>query len=163
MPTSHNYAISQIYAACLLSLAPSVHLDGNTSETAALSLSLSFSLSFFPFLAQSSKSLAFFSFFFLVVVVSSLWLVLNVDAGDELLGYAADVSLSAVSCLHSHLEVEGFFCFVFLPATLPPSTVPLSFFPSAEVSCLREKKKKEEEAKASVPAGHKAVGTTLSL
>lgn len=55
---------------------------------------------------------------------------MNVDAGDELLGYAADVRLSAVSCLRTHLEVDSFFD---TPPALPPSTVPSSFFPSVEV------------------------------
>lgn len=45
---------------------------------------------------------------------------------DELLGYAADVRLSAVSCLHIHLGIDlSFF----------PHSLSLSPFPSAYKSC----------------------------
>lgn len=46
---------------------------------------------------------------------------------DELLGYAADVRLSAVSCLQIHLGIDSFFFF--------PHSLSLSPFPSAEKSC----------------------------
>lgn len=58
-------------------------------------------------------------------VVSSPWLVLNADVRDELLGYAADVRLSAVSCLQIHLGIDS----------PPPHSLSLSPFPSAEKSC----------------------------
>lgn len=41
-----------------------------------------------------------------VFVVSRPELALNADVRDELLGYAADVRLSAVSCLQTHLEID---------------------------------------------------------
>lgn len=48
---------------------------------------------------SSSKSLVLF-------VVSRPDPALNTDVRDELLGYAADVRLSAVSCLQIHLEID---------------------------------------------------------
>lgn len=56
-------------------------------------------LSGLSFLSSLSKSLVHF-------VVSSPWLALNADVKDELLGYAADVRVSAVSCLQIHLEID---------------------------------------------------------
>lgn len=66
-------------------------LNGNT-------FTLSFSL-LFLLLSLSLSSLVLF-------VVSSPGPVLNVDVRDELLGYAADVRLYAVSCLQPHLEIS---------------------------------------------------------
>lgn len=48
---------------------------------------------------------------------------------DELLGYAADVRLSAVSCLQNHLEIHFFFS----------HSLSLSPSPSAEKSCKIKK------------------------
>lgn len=56
-------------------------------------------LSLFLVLSLSLSSLVLF-------VVSSPGLVLNVDVRDELLGYAADVRLYAVSCLQPHLGIS---------------------------------------------------------
>ncbi len=81
-----------------MSLSLVLRLDGKCCNSWSFA-----SLRLFLFvLPLSAKSLVLF-------VVSSPWLVLNADVGDELLGYAADVRLSAVSCLQIHLEIDFFF------------------------------------------------------
>lgn len=64
---------------------------------------------------------------------------------DELLGYAADVRLSAVSCLQIHLEIDFFF--FLLP---PPPPLSLSPSPSAGQSCKITRKLSQDLTEDSV-------------
>lgn len=116
----------------MFSLRPDVYAISQMSATVCTSLSVSCTntrwkmlqqgfASLWPLLSVltlSTKSLVLF-------VVSSPWLVLNADVRDELLGYAADVRLTAVSCLQIHLGIYFF----------PPHSLSPSPSPSAEKRC----------------------------